>query len=293
MAAQQQSKYEHKMMYSTKLKTSGSYSILIRIYFTGVSCSLPLGLTPPVGLRGHPPGLSSLSSPPCSLSYSSLYLIAFNTSAPSAYLLRHTETGAYSIRNELPGVGDRGHVQVGEPGQHHARGGAGRVAWPVAGDGAEHTAEGGHQEQGDDAEADDEHEGGVHVLDRVPDVAQQRIRLHGALDIEREGGDLVPVHDRGVAEDKQLMTGVHERSLISGINVPGRYIGDARTRQDSEINSMIPAVITIDICQISVMASCSLSVLFIQSSSSVCSISSPSHALDANKWANFKPLVSR
>ena len=288
MVTKQQPQHKHKMMYSTRLKTSGSYNILISIYITGVSCSLPLGLTPPVGLRGHPPGLSTLGSPPCSLSYRSLYFLTLNTSAPPAYLLRHTETGAHSIRNELPGVGDRGHVQVREPSHHHAGSGARRVAWPgLAGDGAEHAVEAGHQEHGDDAEADDEHNSGVHVLDRAPDVSQQGVGLHGALDVEREGGDLLTVHVLDGERDRQLLTGAHKQHLISEVNIPGRYTEDAKARQDSEINDLISDVISKDICQIYVMASCSLSVLFVQSISSVCRDSPPSHALDANKWANF------
>ena len=232
-------------------------------FITGVSCSLPLRVTPPVELRGPPPGLSTLGSHPCSLSSSCLSLSISITSfsgASSEQLLRDIGGSTGEVRVKLPRVGDRGHVQVGVASQHHAGGGARGVAsssWNAA----DNVADDGAHDHYEDVDAHDDHENDEHVPNVGAEVGEQRVGLHGLLDVEGDGRDLLPVHVREWAS--QLTNKAQGAALIAEAGTPGRQTSSANNPEDSEINYLILTVINTDILPIYVMASCSLSVLFV------------------------------
>ena len=242
--------------------------------FTGVSCSPPLGLTPPVELRGPPLGLSKLRSPPCSLSYCSFSLSISITGIPCPspeQLLGDVGGGTGKVRVKLPRVGNGGQVQVGETSQHDTRGGAGGITSPPR-SAADRVADSKSHEHDDEDEAHDDHEDDEHVPEVGADVEEQRVGLHGSLDVEGDGRYLLSVHVRGGAY--QLTIVFQGAAFIAEVGSPGRKTESANESEDSEIN-LILAVINLDILPIYVMASCSLSVLFVRSQSSVCSVLSP------------------
>ena len=100
------------------------------------------------------------------------------------------------------------------------------VCWQHARGGAEHATEGGHHEQDDEENADEELEDDEHVLDIGAEIIEQRIGLYGPLDVESNGGDFVSVHVGAV--DSQLKIEVQGAPLIAEVRIPGRNIGIAK-----------------------------------------------------------------